>query len=154
MENTKRERSRAIIMRDGKMVAMYREKDGRVFYTFPGGGMEGDETEVECVKREAFEEFGLTVNPIKKVYDYENEISIEHFYICEWISGEVGDGAGEEYQADRNKGVYIQSLIDIEDLPNLPLMPPEVADAFYNDYMENGEIVRQDVLFIVATMKR
>ena len=154
MENTKRERSRAIIMRDGKMVAMYREKDGRVFYTFPGGGMEGDETEVECVKREAFEEFGLTVNPIKKVYDYENEISIEHFYICEWISGEVGDGAGEEYQADRNKGVYIQSLIDIKDLPNLPLMPPEVADAFYNDYMENGEIVRQDVLSIVATMKR
>ena len=154
MENTKRERSRAIIMRDGKMVAMYREKDGRVFYTFPGGGMEGDETEVECVKREAFEEFGLTVNSIKKVYDYENEISIEHFYICEWISGEVGDGAGEEYQADRNKGVYIQSLIDIKDLPNLPLMPPEVADAFYNDYMENGEIVRQDVLSIVATMKR
>ena len=154
MENTKRERARAIIIRDGKMVAMYREKEDRVFYTFPGGGMEGGETEEACVIREAFEEFGLTVKPIKKVYDYENEISIEHFYICEWIAGAVGDGAGEEYQADRNKGVYVQSLIDIEDIPNLPLMPPEVADAFYHDYKENGEVVRNDVLTIAGSMKR
>ena len=154
MDNTKRERARAIIMRDGKLVAMYREKADRIFYTFPGGGMEGGETEESCVIREAFEEFGLTVKPIKKVYYYENEISIEHFYICEWISGEVGDGAGEEYQADRNKGVYVQSLIDISDIPNLPLMPPEVADAFYADYTANGETVREDVLSIVTTMQR
>ena len=36
----KRESSRAIIFRDGAMVSMYRERDGRTFYTFPGGGME------------------------------------------------------------------------------------------------------------------
>jgi hypothetical protein len=48
----------------------------------------------------------------------------------------------------------VQSLIDISDIPNLPLMPPEVADAFYNDYMENGDIVRNDVLSIVTTMQR
>ena len=70
------------------------------------------------------------------------------------MSGEVGDGAGEEYQADRNRGVYVQSLIDIADIPNLPLMPPEVADAFYADYMENGEEVRNDVLSIVTNMQR
>ena len=93
MENKKRERARAIIIRDGKMVSMYREKGDRIFYTFPGGGIEGNETEEECVVREAFEEFGLTVQPIKKLYYYENEISIEHFYLCEWLSGEVGDGA-------------------------------------------------------------
>ena len=144
MDNTKRRRARAIIMRDGKLVAMYREKADRIFYTFPGGGIEGDESEESCVIREAFEEFGLTVKPIKKVYYYENEISIEHFYICEWISGEVGDGSGEEYQ----------SLIDISDIPNLPLMPPEVADAFYADYTANGEAVREDVLSIVTTMQR
>ena len=154
MENNKRERSRAIIIRDGKLVAMYRNKNDRIFYTFPGGGMEGNETEHECVVREAYEEFGLTVKPIKKVYYYENEISIEHFYICEWISGEVGDGSGEEYQSDRNNGVYIQSLIDIDELPNLPLMPPEVAEAFYNDYKQNGESLRDDVLSIITEMQK
>lgn len=154
MENTKRERARAIIVRDNKMVAMYREKSDRIFYTFPGGGMEGNETEEECVIREVFEEFGLTVKPIKKVYDYENEISIEHFYVCEWIDGEVGNGAGEEYQPDRNNGVYEQRLIEISDIPHLPLMPPEVASAFYTDYMQNGDSIRDDVLSINASMKR
>ena len=42
---SKKERSRAIIIKDEKLVSMYREFDNRVFYTFPGGGKEGEESE-------------------------------------------------------------------------------------------------------------
>ena len=63
----KRIRTRAIIMHDNKIVSMYREREGRVFYTFPGGGKEGNESEEECVIREVYEEFGITIKPIKKV---------------------------------------------------------------------------------------
>ena len=70
----KRIRARAIIINNGKLVSMYREREGRRFYTFPGGGMEGNETEEECVKREVFEEFGLIVKPIKSVGFFETEI--------------------------------------------------------------------------------
>ena len=80
----KRERARAIIFREGKFVSMYREKQGRIYYTFPGGGIEENESEEACVKREVFEEFGIIVEPIKKVYIYENKISIEHFYLAKW----------------------------------------------------------------------
>ena len=145
----KRARARAIIIHEGKMVSMYRERQGRVFYTFPGGGMEGTETEEECVKREVFEEFGLIVKPIKKVYTYENKNSIEHFYIADWLSGEFGSGEGEEFEENRNNGVYIPKLIEISDIPNIPLMPPEVASAFYDDYTKNGKDLRNDVKFIV-----
>lgn len=150
----KRERCRAIIIVDGKLVSMYRERDGRIYYTFPGGGMEGTETEEECVKREVIEEFGMVVEPIKKVYSYENEISIEHFYVCKHISGEFGSGQGEEYQGDRNRGVYLPKMIEISNLPNFPLMPPEVASAFYTDYVAKGEKVRDDVLSINANMQK
>jgi len=34
--------------------------------------------------------------------------------------------------------VYIPKLIEIDDIPNLPLMPPEVASSFYEDYTNNG----------------
>ena len=51
---------------------------------------------------------GRKVMQFNYPYDYENEISIEHFYICEWLAGEVGDGAGEEYQADRNRGACVR----------------------------------------------
>ena len=141
MEKTlnKRRSGRAIIFKEGKMVAMYRERDGRQYYTFPGGGIEENETEEECVKREVFEEFGLTIEPLKMVYIYENERSLEYFFTCKWLAGNIGDGAGEEYQADRNRGVYMQTEIEIANIPNLPLMPPEVVKALVEDYKKNGE---------------
>lgn len=149
----KRIRTRAIIMHDNKIVSMYREREGRVFYTFPGGGQEGNESEEECVIREVYEEFGITIKPIKKVYTYENQNSIEHFYIADWLSGEFGSGNGEEYQENMNNGIYIPKFIEISEIPNLPLMPPEVASAFYIDYMKNGKNLREDVKFIFGELK-
>lgn len=149
----KRNRVRAIIICDEKIVSMYREKAGRIFYTFPGGGMEGNESEEDCVKREVLEEFGLIVKPVKKVYTYENQNSIEHFYLCDWVSGEFGSGEGEEFQANRNNGVYIPKFIKIADIPHLPLMPPEVASAFYDDFMKNGEELCRDVKSLYGEIK-
>ena len=103
MKVSKRKRARAIVIYNGKLVSMYREFDDRSFYVFPGGGMEDNESEEECVIREVYEEFGITVNPIKKVYVYENERSIEYFYLCDWISGEFGTGVGEEFDVNSNK---------------------------------------------------
>lgn len=144
---------RAIIIYEGKLVSMYREREGRIYYTFPGGGIEESETEEDCVKREVFEEFGITVKPIKKVYTYESERSVEHFYLAEWILGEFGTGNGEEYQEDNNNGVYIPKLIEISDIPNLPLMPPEVAGVFYDDYIKNGKELRGGAKFILGERK-
>ena len=149
----KRERARAIIVRDGKFVSMYREKQGRIYYTFPGGGIEENESEEACVKREVFEEFGIIVEPIKKVYIYENKFSKEHFYLAKWLSGEFGSGKGEEFQENQNNGIYIPKLIEISDIPKLPLMPPEVASAFYDDYIRNGKDLRNDVKFIYGEIK-
>ena len=146
MKVSKRKRARAIIIYNGKLVSMYREFDDRSFYVFPGGGMEDNESEEECVIREVYEEFGITVNPIKKVYVYENERSIEYFYLCDWISGEFGTGVGEEFDVNSNKeGVYIPKLIEISDIPNLPLMPKEVASSFYEDYINNGIKIRDNI---------
>ena len=144
---------RAIIIYEGKLVSMYREKQGRIFYTFPGGGIEENETEKECVKREVLEEFGIFVEPLKKVYTYESQNRIEHFYVAEWISGEFGSGKGEEYQDNRNNGIYLPKFIEIGEIPNLPLMPPEIATIFYDDYMKNGKNLRDDVKFIIEEIK-
>ena len=149
----KRKRTRAIIYFGDKIATMYREKNDRIFYTFPGGGMEENESEEECVVREVMEEFGMTIKPLKKVYTYENQISIEHFYICEWISGEFGSGEGEEYQPDRNNGVYIPKLVNVSDIPSLPLMPPEVAKAFYEDYVKYGKMLNNKVKFVSGEIK-
>ena len=150
MTNEKRIRTRAIIIYEDKLLSMYRERDGRIFYTFPGGGMEENETVEECVVREVFEEFGIKIKPINMVYTYETKYSIEHFYVAEWVSGEFGTGNGEEFKEDITKGVYIPKMINIDDIPNLPLMPPEVASSFYEDYSKNGKVLRNNVKFIIG----
>ena len=104
-DSMKRISCRAIIIENDTMVSMYRELKDRIFYTFPGGGLEENETEEECVKREVLEEFGLNVEPVKKVYTYESERSIEHFYLCNVVGGEFGKGTGEEFH-NNNNGVY------------------------------------------------
>lgn len=153
MNKEKRISARAIIFFEDKIISMYREREGKVFYTFPGGGQEGNETLEECVKREVFEEFGITVKPIKKVYICENQISVGHYFICEWISGEFGSGKGEEYQKGNTNGVYKPTMIKIADIPNLPLKPPEVASAFYEDYTKNGKTLRNDVKYMIGEIK-
>ncbi len=145
MNQGKRKRARGIVFLDGKLVSMYREFQDRVFYTIPGGGMEEGETLQECVKREVFEEFGFVVEPVKNVYIYESETSIEYFYLCDYVSGEFGSGQGEEFQPNRNRGVYIPSLIAFEEISKLPLMPPEIAKALDEDLKKNGTKLRDDV---------
>ena len=147
----KRTRVRAIVFYNKQIMSMYRELNGTSFYTFPGGGMEHNETEIQCIQREMLEEFGIVVKPIKKVYIYENQRSIEHFYVCQWQSGEFATGKGEEYQQGQTNGIYKPMLIDIQNLPKLPLMPSEVATEFYNDYSQNGQNLTDNIKFFYQT---
>ena len=149
----KRISSRAIIFVDDKIISMYRENFDRKYYTFPGGKQEEGETEEECVKREVFEEFGIVVKPIKKVYVYESNKSIENFYVCVWESGEFGSGRGEEFQPNQNKGVYKPVEIEISKIPNLPLMPPEVATELVKDFVKNGKELTNKVKKIYGEIK-
>ncbi len=128
-----RESCRAIIIHENKLIVMYREKNDRAYFTFPGGGKEENETNDECVKRECIEEFGIVVEPEKEVYIYEDEKSLQHFYFCNWVSGELGSGQGEEFSPDRNSGIYIPTMMPLENIGKLPLMPPEVAKALAED---------------------
>ena len=134
----KRTSCRAIILEDNGLVTMYREKEDRVYYTFPGGGIDENETHEQCVIRECIEEFGITVEPIRHVYTYENEKTIQHFYLCNWVSGELGSGEGEEFAPDRNRGIYVPTMMPLKEISNLPLMPPEVAQALVEDIEKYG----------------
>ena len=102
----KRISCRAIIINNGKMVSMYREKGDRVYYTFPGGGKNEDESLEGCVVREVIEEFG--------------------------------SGVGEEFQPDRNKGIYIPMMLDLNKLSELPLMPLNVRNTLIEDLKNFG----------------
>lgn len=93
--------SRAIIFKDNKVVLIYRKRDNQEYYVFPGGKVEDDETNEECVIRECKEELGIDIKPIKYIYEVKGLDFIQHFFLCEWISGVLGTGDKEEYDVNR-----------------------------------------------------
>ena len=93
-----------IIKINGGYAFMHRKnvikrKDVREYYTFPGGGLEENETLEEGVKREIKEEFGINVKVIKKLYEMYSEKfnQREYFFLCEYESGVFGTGNGPEF---------------------------------------------------------
>ncbi len=112
------------------------------YYTFPGGGREGDETLEDGTKREIKEEFGINVEVVKQLYSLENgEVNKkEYFYLCKYIGGKFGTGDGPEFSNDpkyADRGQYIPEIVDRRDIEKITLLPTEIRDKFVEDVKNN-----------------
>ena len=114
------------------------------YYTFPGGGQEGEETLEEGTIREIKEEFGIDVEVVEKLYEMENtnKQTKEYFFLCKYIGGEFGTGAGPEFSGDpkyAHRGQYLPEIISRKDVENITLLPFEIRDKFIED-IKQGRI--------------
>lgn len=144
-----RVRVAGIIKINGGYAFMHRKnvikrKDYQEYYTFPGGGLEKGETPEEGVIREIKEEFGITIKPIKKLYEMKSEKfnQKEIFFLCEYVDGEFGTGDGPEFNNDPkyiDSGEYLPEIIRESEIKNLLLVPTEIKEKFVED-LENGRI--------------
>lgn len=79
--------SRAVIVRDGLILLSHETVSG--WWLVPGGGLEGDETPEECCIREAEEETGVVVRPVKQfltLYEYYEEYRyVSHYFVCDAV---------------------------------------------------------------------
>ena len=114
------------------------------YYTFPGGGKEGEETLEEGTIREIKEEFGIDVEVVKKLYEIENgeQNKKEYFFLCKYLGGEFGTGTGPEFSGDpkyAHRGKYIPEIVSREDVQKITLLPFEIRDKFVED-VKQGRI--------------
>jgi 8-oxo-dGTP pyrophosphatase MutT (NUDIX family) len=60
-----------IVVRRGRMLVIRRARHvvAPLVYCFPGGGIEGDESEEEALVREFREEVGVTVRPVRRLWE-------------------------------------------------------------------------------------
>ena len=115
---------RAIILK-GNDVVILKTISG---FTFPGGGVDDNESLADACKREAYEESGIIVKPIKVVHKnyysvpmrYNNESfsskRVEFFYLCEYVSQD-------------NKQLGLDG--EFEDKVEIMLVPKEKLDFLY-----------------------
>ena len=114
------------------------------YYTFPGGGREGEETLEEGTIREIKEEFGIDVQVVEKLYEMEhpNKETKEYFFLCKYIGGEFGTGTGPEFSGDpkyAHRGKYLPEIVSRKDVEKITLLPYEIRDKFIED-VKNGRI--------------
>ena len=114
------------------------------YYTFPGGGREGEETLEEGTIREIKEEFGIEVEVVRILYEIDNKEKEmkEYFFLCKYIGGKFGTGTGPEFSGDpkyAHRGQYLPEIISREDVENITLLPYVIRDKFVDD-IKNGRI--------------
>ena len=106
--------------------------DGKIkkYYVIPGGGVEENETVLAATKREIVEELGIEIDISDEYFYLEKENANEYFYIADYVSGKIGSGTGPEFtNRDVEKyGTYEVKLVDMKDIKNINLLPPEVKD--------------------------
>lgn len=122
-------------------VGVKKKNDYEDYYTFPGGGLENNETPEEGTIREIKEEFGIRVKIVKKLYEtyFERFHQREIFFLCEYVDGTFGTGTGPEFNNDpqyADSGKYIPEIIKKEAVKDIFLLPKEIRDKFVKDFIE------------------
>jgi len=69
-------------------------------FTFPGGGVEENETLEDCLKREVLEETGVVVKVLEKKVSiteyFEESVWTNHYFICEYLNNDFEVNLTEE----------------------------------------------------------
>lgn len=148
-----RTRVAGIILMQGGIALMHRKdvkkrKDIQEYYTFPGGGLEENETLEEGTIREIKEEFGIDVKVVKKLYEIKSEKfnQKEIFFLCEYVSGKFGTGTGPEFSNDPkyiDSGKYIPEIIRLDDVENILLLPENIKKLFVRDLKDSNYVIVQ-----------
>lgn len=137
----KRVCARAIIFDDENIVLMFRRRkkdDGKYieYYSLPGGGKEDNETLYDTVIREVYEEFNLKVIVLGYVGMVEDDKTIQHFYHCEKLSGDIKLN-GEEKERNCKENYYKPKVIPITEIENVNIKFVDMIDkAYKNEYLE------------------
>lgn len=134
----KRVSARAIIFDDDYFYALFRRKikDGNVheYYSIPGGGVEGNETLEDTVKRELKEELNVDIDLFGFLGSLETDTCIFNYYHAKIIKGTPTLG-GEELLRNCKENYYKIRKINIKDIEKLDILGKEyIMNAFCKKY--------------------
>lgn len=132
---------RAIIVEDGKLLLIHRNKGGKEYWVFPGGAVEASDTSKEsALLRECKEELGVDVE-VHSLFAYEDPTGMEEhrpefFYWCHIIDGKLGAGQGPEFSLNSGySGTYVLEWIPILALKKYLVFPAAIKDKIMKELM-------------------
>jgi 8-oxo-dGTP pyrophosphatase MutT (NUDIX family) len=121
-----RKAARAIVIQDGKLLVMNRNKFGHQYYALVGGGVELNETPEQTVIREVQEETGLRITKARLVFIEEagDPFGTQYIFLCEHVPGDPKLAEDSEEMAIHRlgKNLYEPGWLPIDQLPEAPFL--------------------------------
>ncbi len=129
MTNHIRIRAAGILVREGKILLVRHEKNGKSYWLLPGGGVDYGETAEEGLKREFREEVGLEVEAGKIVLVHDSIPPDRHRQVLNLYFLVTCDKPEIRVTQDRVlKGAQFHPLGDLPGLPVYPNVKTEVLE--------------------------
>lgn len=132
MERMVRTSAKALVIRDGRMLAIKMQDQDGVFYIMPGGGQIAGELLPATAEREVAEETGIAVKAKDAVFIIEGEKGesfhrVDIVFRCDYL----GTAEAEEHTDYNQIGC---EWLDIETLNKAPLYPSRLRRPIMNLY--------------------
>lgn len=126
--------ARAIIIENGKFLAMYRNKYGSEYYTLVGGRVQENESIGEALVREVREETGLKIKSGQLVYieQHPEPYNEQYIYLCEVEPhGDIAiDDASEEGLMNKlDMNIHKPYWVQLKSLSHLQFRTPQLQQA-------------------------
>ena len=126
-------RYQAVILKDHHALLLRIEDEGQNFWLIPGGGKEGQESEEECVVREALEETNLRVEVDRLILQekapHDGYYQQQKTYLCR-ISGGVGRPGIEPEVGDSESPIKDIGWFDLRDVDSWDALGASPSFAF------------------------
>ena len=136
-----RQAIRAIVVKDGQLLVMHRNKFGNEYYALVGGAIRMGENHQQTLTRELREESSVTVaNPRLVIVEQAGPIFGVHFiYLCEYTGGEpqLSPDSEEAKITAMGKNIYTPMWLPISELPDKVFPPNELKQILING-LQNG----------------
>ena len=124
-----RNRAGIILIEENKLALIERNRSGKHYFAFPGGGIDRGESPQEAAVREAEEELGIRVEVKQKVAEVFFNGNTQHYFLVKKLDGEFGTGTGEEFgEYNPAHGTYHPLWMQLADVPQNNVLPRELAD--------------------------
>lgn len=134
--------ARAIIIEDGKILVMHRDKQGSKYFTLVGGRVNDNETTEQALVREVMEETGLNVTSARLVFmeSHPAPYNDQYIYLCEIAPHSniaIQDYSEEAHMNRMQANLHEPQWCTVQAFPNLQFRTPQLHAAI-NQAVKKG----------------